>query len=316
MQKKYYYYNYFDKIKMVNKMIIVKKIIKILLIIILVVLLLFIIDYARINIRYLIDKKNYIKQYNVYGNKNGLTPQGLTYSKKYNVSIQTSYSKDISKIFIVNFKTGKLIKELKLINKDGTNNTKHVGGITTDDNKVWITNDYEVDIFSLSEIMNSDNDYIKSNEEIKLPIRGDFCYFYDNILWIGDFYLKPFYDVPNGDPKLNGYTNSENIDFNKPKYVVSLPKMVQGMSILPNGNVAFTESFTYLINSNLQVYKNILKEKNAKFDKSNLKYTKKLPPMAEGMFYKDDSLYILFESSANKYSLAYPKINKVIKYKF
>ena len=87
------------------------------------------------------------------------------------------------------------------------------------------------------------------------------------------------------------------------------------MSILPNGDVAFTESFTYLINSNLQVYKNILKKKNAKFDKSNLKYTKKLPPMAEGIFYKDDSLYILFESSANKYSLAIPKVDRIIKYK-
>ena len=87
------------------------------------------------------------------------------------------------------------------------------------------------------------------------------------------------------------------------------------MSILPNGDVAFTQSFTYLVNSNLKVYKNILKEKGTKFSKKNKLYTKKLPPMAEGTFYKDGYLYILFESSADKYSLADPKIDKIIKYK-
>ena len=37
--------------------------------------------------------------------------------------------------------------------------------------------------------------------------------------------------------------------------------------------------------------------------------------MAEGIFYKDNELYILFESSSDKYSLADPKIDKILKYK-
>ncbi len=294
---------------------VVKKIVKVLFSIVLILVAVFIVDYVRINVRYFMHSDSYSKAFSVYGNTNDDVPQGLAYSEKYNVTIQTSYSNDVSKIFIVDFKTGKLLKSLKLINRDGTNNTKHVGGISIYESTVWISNDYEVDIYNLDDIINKNGDSIQCIDEIKLPIRGDFCYFYDNILWIGDFYLKPFYDVENGDPKLNGYIYKENIDFNNPDYVVSLPKAVQGMSILPNGDVAFTESFTYLVNSNLQVYKNVLKQKNAKFDKSNRLYTKKLPPMAEGMFYKDGYLYILFESSANKYSLADPKINKIIKYK-
>ena len=294
---------------------VVKKVLKIIIIIIVIILVAFILDYVRINIRYFIHKDSYYKTYNVYGNKNGLVPQGLAYSEEYNVLLQTSYSSDNSKLFVVDFKTGKLIKDLNLINKEGTNNTKHVGGIAVYKSTVWISNDYEVDVYDLKSILNTKEDYIKSIEEIKLPIRGDFCYFNDEVLWIGDFYLKPFYDVPNGDPKLNGYIYSNNIDFNKPDYTVSLPKAVQGMSILPNSDVAFTQSFTYLVNSNLQVYKNVLRTKNAKFDSSNRKYTKKIPPMAEGMFYRDGYLYILFESSADKYSLADPKINKIIKYK-
>ena len=293
---------------------ILKTVLKVLLCIVIAVLLIFIIDYVRINLRYIFTKKDYEEAFDIYGNKNGLVPQGLTYSEKYNVVLQTSYSKESSKIYVIDYKSGKLLKDLSLINKDGTNNIKHVGGITTDDNYVWISNDYEIDIFNLEDIVNTDSSTIKSIDEIKLPIRGDFCYYYEDILWIGDFYLKPFYDVPNGDPKLNGYKVSTEIDFDNPDYVLSLPKMVQGMSILPDGSFAFTESFTYLINSNLSIYKNILDNGN-KFDNSNLIKTIKIPPMAEGMFYKDGYLYILFESSSDKYSLADPKIDKILKYK-
>ena len=293
---------------------ILKTVLKVLLCIVIAVLLILIIDYVRINLRYIFTKKDYEEAFDIYGNKNGLVPQGLTYSEKYNVVLQTSYSKESSKIYVIDYKNGKLIKELSLINKDDSNNIKHVGGITTDDNYVWISNDYEIDIFNLEDIVNTDSSTIKSIDEIKLPIRGDFCYYHDDILWIGDFYLRPFYDVPNGDPKLNGYKISNEIDFDNPDYVLSLPKMVQGMTILPDGSFAFTESFTYLINSNLSIYKNILDNGN-KFDNSNLIKTIKIPPMAEGMFYKDGYLYILFESSSDKYSLADPKIDKILKYK-
>ena len=293
---------------------ILKVILKVLLFIVIGILIILIIDYARINIRYLFSKKDYEEAFNIYGNKNGLVPQGLTYSEKYNVVLQTSYSKESSMVYVIDFKSGKLIKELKLINKDGTNNIKHVGGITTDDNYVWISNDYEIDVYNIEDIVNASSSSVKSIKEIKLPIRGDFCYYHDDILWVGDFYLKPFYDVPNGDPKLNGYKIDTEINLDKPDYVLSLPKMVQGMSILPDGSFAFTESFTYLINSNLSIYENIL-DKSNKFDNSNLIKTIKIPPMAEGLFSKDGYLYLLFESSSDKYSLAEPKVDKVLKYK-
>ena len=93
--------------------------------------------------------------------------------------------------------------------------------------------------------------------------------------------------------------------------------MVQGMTILPDGRFVFTSSFTNLINSSLSIYKSILKEdvKEYTLDKNNLIETRKIPPMAEGMFYKDGYLYILFENSSDKYFFADPKIDKIVKYK-
>ena len=284
------------------------------------VLLLFIIDYARINVSYSINKDKYIESFDVQGNTNHYIPQGLAYSSLYNVVLQTSYNKehDVSMLYVIDFSTGKLLKSLKLIDVNDKDDMKHVGGITTDNNTVWITNDYEVDEFSLSEIINTDLDYIKSLKNTKLPNRGDFCLYHDGMLYIGDFYLRPFYDVPDGNPLLMAYDVS-NLDYSNPSYIVSLPKMVQGMEIVGDKYI-FSQSFTYLINSSLSIYNKpisngyyTLNGKDIPYYKLELDSKYKLPPMVEGIFYKDNYLYMLFESGSDGYSLALPKIKKVLK---
>ena len=302
-----------------------KLVFKILVGLIMFIFLVFVINYARLNIDYFIKKGNYVETFDIQGIDDNYVPQGLTYSSKYNVVLQTSYNSkhDVSMLYVTDYSSGKLLKSLKLIDVDDSDNMKHVGGIATDEDTVWITNDYEVDLFSLDEIINTDLDYIKSLSNTNLPNRGDFCLYHDGTLWIGDFYLKPFYEVPDDNPLLMGYDVSD-IDYSIPSYIISLPKMVQGMEIVGNKFI-FSQSFTYLISSTLSVYDSPLDGNfdyynlngkdipYYKFDKISNKY--KLPPMIEGIFYKDDYLYMLFESSSNKYSLALPKVSKVLKYK-
>ena len=300
-----------------------KLVLKVLVGLICFVIFVLLIDYIRLNVSYSINKDKYIETFDIQGNIGGYVPQGLAYSSLYNVVLQTSYNKkhDVSMLYVTDFKSGKLLKSLKLIDIDDKDNIKHVGGIATDNKTVWITNDYEVDEFSLAEIINTDSSYIKSLSNSKLPNRGDFALYHDGILYIGDFYLKPFYNVPNDDPLLMGYDVS-NLDYYNPSYIISLPKMVQGMEIVGDKFI-FSQSYTYLISSTLSVYKNPL---NSSYSYYNLNgkdipyYTLeldskyKLPPMIEGIFYKDD-LYMLFESSSDSYSLALPKIKKILKMK-
>ena len=308
----------------------IKRVLIGLLLLILLLILVLILDYARLNVSYLINKNKYVEIFDVQGNLINYVPQGLAYSEKYNVAFQTSYNSNhnVSMLYVIDFESGNLLKQLKLIEVDGTNNTNHVGGITTDDNIVWITNDYEVNEYSIEEIMNTENDYIKSQKNTKIPNRGDFCLYHENILWIGDFFLNPFYKVPDNNPLLMGY-NIENIeielDYNTPNYIISLPKMVQGMVVTPDNKFVFTTSFTPFIKSNLIFYSNVLDEKPEtynlngkeipyyKFSKKNLEKNIKLPPMAEGMFNIDNNLYILFENSSDTYFYAFPKLRKVIK---
>ena len=243
--------------------------------------------------------------------------------------LQTSYNDrhDISTLYITDFETGKFIKELKLYKSDGSDNTNHVGGITTDNDKVWISSNYELNEYNLNEIIKTNESAVKSIKDVKLYNRGDFCLYHNNILWVGDFYLKFIYELPKKKPFLMGYYIENDVDFSIPNYIVSIPNMIQGMAITNDNKFIFTRSYSGLVNSSLCFYNNILQENNDyyelngnkipyyKFDKNNLINNKKIPPMAEGLFIKDESIYILFESSADKYFSAYPKINKVIKLK-
>ncbi|MBQ3408176.1 MAG: hypothetical protein IJH12_03105 [Clostridia bacterium] len=307
---------------------IIKKILIILVTIVGSVIILLRDDYIRLNASYFINKSKYEEVFSVQGNTNKYVPQGLTYSNKYNVAMQTSYNSnhEVSMLYITDFSTGELIKSLELRKEDGSNNTGHVGGITTDNNTVWITNDYVVHEYSLYEIMSTEANFVRSNKDTKLPIRGDFCYYGDHILWIGDFFLNPFYKVPDNNPLLFAYNTEIEYNYSEPKLIISLPKMVQGMTILPDKRFVFTASFTNLVKSDLMIYSNILETEQStynyngkdipyyKFDKNSEMEHIKLPPMAEGLFNIDNDLYILFENSSDKYFYALPKMKKIIKY--
>ena len=304
---------------------------KLLLVFFIFLIIFIFVDYVRLNISYSFNKSKYIDSIDVQGNKDKYVPQGLAYSEENDIVLQTSYnkSKKISMLYVTRFSDGKLLKSLKIKNNDNSENTSHAGGIAVSDNKVWITSDYYVNEFSLKEIINTRNDSIRSLRDEKLPIRGDFATYKDNTLWIGDFFLKPFYNVENDNPLLLAYNTNGIVNYQKPKLAISLPKMVQGLTFDEENNFILTRSFTNLISSDLVIYKNVLnKETNEtykvgtttipyyKFNDENKIRNEKLVPMAEGLFYKEKYLYILFENSSDAYFYAYPKLAKIIKYKY
>ena len=289
-----------------------KKIIKILSITLISILIILLINYIRININYNKYKNN--GTYTIQGTNGYYRPQSITYSDKYNVIIQTSYNKKhkASKIYITDFNTGKLIKELELYKEDNSINNTHVGGITTNNDKVWITGDYEISEYNLEEILSTQSTNIKAISTNKLKNRGDTCTYNNNILWVGDFYLYPIYKVENNKPLLLGYNVSDNIDYNNYNYSIILPKMVQGVTIKDN-TIIVSQSYTYLINSKIRIYKYDSNNLNEyKLNKNNLIKTIIVPPMAEGIFYKNNKLYVLFESGAESYKGALPKIKKLL----
>lgn len=298
---------------------------KIPLYILITLIILIALHYISLNISYQLNKKTFTESIPVYGNKNNYVPQGLTYSKKYNIILQTSHNKKkTSMLYVIDFDTGNLLKELEIKDEEGNEYHKHVGGITTDDDKVWITNEYTISEFNLSDIVNTENNYIQSKKDLKSITRGDFCYYQDNTLYVGDYYLKYYMNVKNDTPLLIAYdsSNLENI-----KKVITIPGRIQGMTMLEDGTIVFTKSFSNFLKSDLSFYNNNINQETQEFyeinnqkipyyhiTKNDLKKNVKLSPMAENLFYKDNSLYILYENSTDAFKFTYPKIRNIIKY--
>ena len=140
-----------------------------------IIILLIIFNYSRIIVSYNKQKAICTESYDVNGKQGSYVPQGITYSLKYNCILQTSYNKkDVSMLYVTDFESGKLLKALKLFKHDDTKNMNHVGGITTNDDKVWITNNFEINEYRLDDIIQTEQDFVKSEQDLELKNRGDF----------------------------------------------------------------------------------------------------------------------------------------------
>ena len=121
-----------------------------------IIILLIIFNYSRIIVSYNKQKSISTESFDVNGKQGSYVPQGITYSTKYNCILQTAYSKkDVSMLYVTDFESGKLLKALKLFKHDDTKNMNHVGGITTNDDKVWITSDFEITPFLKKPVLKS-----------------------------------------------------------------------------------------------------------------------------------------------------------------
>lgn len=165
---------------------------------------------------------------------------------------------------------------------------------------------------------------INTSTKIDLDIKADFIKYNNDILWIGEYYYYPIYQLDktknkdrlNNKSLLVGYTN--NLE---PKYAYYIPDKSQGIAWDSNNNLIISSSFWSFESSNIKIYTNPLeinnisneyiKINNKKINVSYInnknllkKYT--IPPMAEGITIINNELYIIFESASNLYKYYTP----------
>ena len=283
-------------------------------------IILVILNYLWINSFYLVTKKHYKIWTKIPDIENGYVPQGFCYLEKHNLILQTSYSKKSpSKIYIIDFTNGNVIKDLTLKDVDNNDLYIHAGGVASDEDKIWICGDNSLYVFDFSDVLTTNDNHILSTKKIDFPIHTDFCYYYNNknILWVGEF-KKPF--DKKITPYILGYSleNSENIeDTENPNYKIEIPSMVQGFCIDDNNNFIFSRSYSGFILSSLDIYENmqdLSSEPGTNYSYKNFKKIShtKILPMSEGIFFKDNKFYVLFESGAKRYLYAFPKIKNYL----
>ena len=320
--------------------IIAKHVVNIAIAIVITVAVIFFIDYLGLVSYYYFSKNSYTEFSETPDLYEGYVPQGMCYIENNNVVLQTSYSENApSKLYVFDYDRKELTCKFILKDSTGKEIYNHVGGITSNGDKIWICGDSNMFIYSLSDVLSSSENDLKSIKEISIPSKGDFCFYqytkisnnpneshYYNILWIGSFYvnLNPF---KKSSSVLYGYNlaKSDGIsNLDNPDYTVAIPDKVQDLYIDKNNNFYFSRSYSGFLTSTIDVHENLLNSKTEEFlvnakrvqyhDYRNTRrlYTYTLPPMAEGIFIKNNKLHVIFESAAQKYLYAMPKINKIL----
>ena len=197
----------------------------------------------------------------------------------------------------------------------------HAGGLAFDNNSkdpyIWICDDsssekYSISAISFTRIKESveqkvciDIDYLKT---INLDIRSSFCTFFDGYLWIGEFDDK-------ADGKVRGYEIEMMRAGALPTNYKSFqaPSKTQGMCFTKVDNeVYLLLSRSYgryaTSTSELRIYKPSYTNptKDGFIYKNDAIKHFTLPLMAEGIACTSDYVYVVYESTSNKYNAECP----------
>lgn len=201
----------------------------------------------------------------------------------------TCYKTDNTNSCVIEYdKSGKELRRIDLQSK------AHVGGIGYDkENKIIYICDINGTISSYSyptfkkitnyEISNDEGSKLIENER---PICSYLTY-HNNTLYVGSFNLGK-----------NGIVKKYNLNKNRLNYIGEfiVPNKVQGLTFYKD-KMIISSSYGRRKNSYLLVFN--YDENKKEYLKPNKKY--KFPPMLEQIMEINNDLYLLFESSSNKY---------------
>ena len=266
------------------------------------------------------------ESFEIPGLKDGFVPQGITYVEAQDVFLLSGYihkEKDASRIYVLNHGD---VHKIELYTDENTPYYGHCGGIATDLKYVYIANDGEgndncVWILSLSDILDENTDKIYVQKALFTDVKASACTVYNGYLWVGEYedginyHTDESHHLSKNNPSLIlAYKlNDTNIVESKPAFALSVRNRLQGIAFDIENNIYLSASCG-LDNSSLDVHENVflkeadtfiqLKEETIPvwtLNTSSLSYEITMPPMSEGIVFKDNDLYILFESASNKY---------------
>lgn len=159
--------------------------------------------------------------YPALSEKENVVIQGATFVEKYNLVLlsayiptRNSYGITNSLIFVIDLNLtdsngfkGRLTKTILLHDTNGNVFNGHVGGITATEQDIYVTDNNSLLRLPLDTVLIPNKlIFAKFEEEIHVPVKASFCFFDNNILWVGEFVCEKegFYPIPKHISTHNG----------------------------------------------------------------------------------------------------------------
>jgi len=256
----------------------------------------------------------------------GFIPQGLCLDQAQQKYFVSGYMKDgsPSRIYVIDNQTNQK-KYFTLSSQDFEKG--HFGGISAFGDFVFVASDKYVLTLSATDIANvKDGEKVQVQNSLLTPTGADFCFAQNDGLWVGEFYRAKKYETdPSHYVKINDQETNHSVAIfypydnlaqsglsHTPTKALSIPDQVQGMSILSDGRIVLSSSWS-LADSKIYIFGTERAQENVSLaldeaqipmeilSKQDIQKTITAPCMAEGIVCKDNDLQILFESACNKY---------------
>ncbi len=265
--------------------------------------------------------------------KQDYVPQGMCYVPSENWMVLSAYTKSgaASIVSVVSLDDGALVKSVFLAQTDGAAYTGHAGGLAAGEKSLWVTTDGLAQRIALSDLKNAkDGDTLRFTDEFDTGTRASVATCGQSILWVGDFYTgngsyptdkSHHMKTPSGARHyawVVGYkldpSAEDEIGDKTPDYVLSVPDQVQGMTVLPSGEILLSTSYGRNNTSYLAHFMDVLATEPHDTVTLNgvdvplwyLDETVRIglyaaPPMAEAVACAEGETYLLLESGASIY---------------
>lgn len=267
----------------------------------------------------------------------GLIPQGIAYLPQEDWLIFSGYRSDggHSALIAVDRATHEVVKEIYLLNVDGSVYTGHAGGVCVTEKNLFISNAsklYRISLETFRALPAASE--CAFEEAIPVPVTASYCAYADGILWVGEFQYGGEYKtdashkVKSKDGRYKawccGYelvADTENEikpdawggEVITPDYILSTTERIQGMTV-KNGEIYLSQSYGRKNASLLWKYADVLgnqPDAEAQLNGRTLPIwcldsgvklgALSAPPMTEGLVTVEDAVMVLFESAAQKY---------------
>lgn len=276
-------------------------------------------------------------------------PQGIAYLADENWMLFAGYSSGDrqSSLIAVDMESNQVVKEIFLNNVDGTPYTGHAGGVCVTEKNIFVSNNEHLYRLSLASFSAAEASAVCNfDEAIPVPSRASYCQYNDGILWVGEFQYGTEYSTDKShriktadgyqrawavgyqlDPSTENEIKAANMTVEGaiPDYLLSTTERIQGITV-KNGMIYLSQSYGRKNTANIYRYKNVLADEPRAhvevlgaqvpiwfLDSDSQDGLMMCPPMTECLCTVGDSIYVLFESGAEKYRDAKNPMDRVFK---
>ncbi|MBQ8439868.1 MAG: hypothetical protein IJX19_04340 [Clostridia bacterium] len=269
------------------------------------------------------------KEFQIPGIHDGYVPQGLaTVDAEGSAFMLSGYNGEYIDLYYKDMESG---DAKRVIPVDGEGNTLkgHGGGVTVNQDFVYVADDSSLLVFSLAEIKAAeDGGDVVCHGKIPVDNQASFCFSNEYYLYVGEFYRpvdyetdhSHYYTTPAGELNcaiISCYLLNEDGSLAEeyPVYSISIPSQVQGFAVKDNKlmisrswglETATLEFYDGMRDSGTTISVSGREVPLYYLDSSNLTKTVKLPCFSEELCVVGDRVYISFESACDKYILGKP----------